>query len=175
LNWVTEFETKFSHFQVERSVNGKDFTDLGRVNSAQNSKEKKSYEFFDQTGRTTISSDTISYRLKMINQTGSSEYSKTIKIKLNEIVLGTDPSITLDVAIVPNPSTHDDVQVKLIGKDRAVTEITIVDVSGKTLLSKSMTLTKDLAPFLPNGLGKGIYFLKVIIDNKTITQKFVIL
>jgi len=175
LNWVTEFETKFSHFQVERSVNGKDFTDLGRVNSAQNSKEKKSYEFFDQTGRTTISSDTISYRLKMINQTGSSEYSKTIKIKLNEIVLGTDPSITLDIAIVPNPSTHDDVQVKLIGKDRAVTEITIIDVSGKTLLSKSMTLTKDLAPFLPNGLGKGIYFLKVIIDNKTITKKFVIL
>ncbi|MCF2447231.1 metallophosphoesterase [Dyadobacter sp. CY345] len=175
LNWATEFETQFSHFQVERSFDATNFSDLGRVNSNQNSKEKQSYEFFDQSGQSNISSDTIYYRLKMVNLAGSFEFSKTIGVKLNQIVLGTDPTTFLDIAIVPNPSTHDDVQVKLLGKDRAVTEIMILDISGKTLLSKPMTLTKDLSPFLPKGLTKGIYFLKVTIDNRTITKKFVIL
>lgn len=175
LNWVTELENNFSHFQVERSVNGKDFADLGRVNSSQNSKEKKFYEFIDQTGKTILSPDTISYRLKMIDLAGKSEYSKVIKVKLNEIILGNDPVSGLDVHIVPNPSSPDNIQVKLVGKDLAVAEITVIDISGKTILNRTIKLTKDLTPFLPQAVSKGTYFLKVVIDNKTITRKFVIL
>ncbi|WP_254562077.1 metallophosphoesterase [Dyadobacter diqingensis] len=175
LNWVTELENNFSHFQIERSVNGKDFADLGRVNSSQNSKEKKFYEFIDQTGKTILSPDTISYRLKMIDLAGKSEYSKVIKVKLNEIILGNDPVSGLDVHIVPNPSSPDNIQVKLVGKDLAVAEITVIDISGKTILNRTIKLTKDLTPFLPQAVSKGTYFLKVVIDNKTITRKFVIL
>jgi hypothetical protein len=50
-----------------------------------------------------------------------------------------------------------------------------MDVSGKVVLNTAMTLTKDLSGFLPRGLARGSYFLKVLIDNKTITRKFVIL
>jgi len=175
LNWTTESEHLFSHFQVERSSNGKDFKDLGRVNSSQNSKEKKNYEFLDQTGTTIISGDTVVYRLLMVDQRGLAEHSKSIKVKLNEIVLGTDPSTLLDITIVPNPSSSNDIQIKLTGKDLASAEVTLIDISGKTLFTKPMKLTKDLVPFLPSGITKGTYFLKVVIDNKTITKKFVIL
>jgi hypothetical protein len=175
LNWVTELENNFSHFQVERSVNGKDFSDLGRVNSNQNSKEKKFYEFIDQTGKTILSPDTISYRLKMIDLAGKSEYSKVIKVKLNEIILGNDPVSGLDVHIVPNPSSPDNIQIRLVGKDLAIAEMTVIDISGQTILNRTMKLTKDLTPFLPQAVPKGTYFLKVVIDNKTITRKFVIL
>jgi len=175
LNWATGLENKFSHFQVERAVNGKDFIDIGRVNSHENTNEKKQYEFFDESVKTVTISDSVSYRLKLISQSGSAEYSKTIKVKLNEIILGTDPVAALDINVVPNPSTHGNVQIQMTGKDQAVAEITVIDVSGKTLLRRTMNLTKNLVPFLPNGLTKGIYFLKAVIDNKTITRKFLIL
>jgi 3',5'-cyclic AMP phosphodiesterase CpdA len=175
LNWVTELENNFSHFQVERSVNGKDFIMLGQVKSNQNANEKKFYEFIDETGKTMLSPDTISYRLKMIDLAGKSEYSKVIKVKLNEIILGNDPVTGIDIHIAPNPSSPEHIHVKLVGKDFAVAEIAIIDVSGKILLNKTMKLTNDLMPFLPATVSKGTYFLKVIIDNKTITRKFVVL
>ena len=175
LGWTTEFENKFSHFQIERSTDAKNFASLGRVNGSQNSKEKKSYEYTDQTGSSILSPDTIYYRLKMIDLDGSFEYSRIIRIRLSEIILGTDPTSSVDIAIVPNPSSPDDIQVKLIGSDMALSELTVIDVSGNILSTKKVKLTKDLIPFVSKGIAKGIYFLKVVIDNKTITKKFVIL
>lgn len=176
IKWTTEMEHDFSHFQIERSVNGKEFTEIGRVNGKQNSSQKENYEFKDEMSVDIALKDTIYYRLKMIDLSSKFEYSRIIAVKLNLIILATDPLHTpVDIEIIPNPATPEDVRIRLKGKEKSVTNLTLTNISGQILSDQIIELSKNPIPFLPSGITAGIYFVKVVIDGKTITKKFVIL
>ncbi|MCF0057047.1 metallophosphoesterase [Dyadobacter sp. CY356] len=175
LKWSTEFENQFAFFQVERSVNAKDFTDIGHVKGSENSSQTKSYEFSDPTGKTVFTADSIYYRLKMVDLSGKFEYSRVAAVKLKEIILATEPNVPFDIEIVPNPSVQEDIQVRLTGQERGSALISVIDISGKVILTKTVLLSKNLTHILPKGISKGVYFLKAVIGNRTVTKKFMIL
>ena len=175
LKWVTETEYNFSHFLIERSVNGRDFIEVGRINGKQNSSQKVTYEFKDEKSQDITSKDSIYYRLKMVDLSGKFEYSRINAIRLNLIVLGTDPvNQVIDIEIIPNPSTPEDVRIRLIGKEKSTANLVLTNVTGQILSDKTIELNKDLIPFLPSGITAGIYFVKVVIDGKAITKKFLV-
>ncbi|MBE9464215.1 metallophosphoesterase [Dyadobacter subterraneus] len=175
LKWSTEFENQFNYFQVERSANGTDYTDIAHVKGSENSTQTKSYEYADSTARTISSDGTFYYRLKMIDLAGKFEYSRIVSVKLKEIILGTEPDVPVDIEIVPNPSVQEDIQIRLTGLEKASAMISVIDISGKVMMSRTISLTKDLSHFLPKGISKGVYFLKAVIGNRTVTKKFMIL
>jgi hypothetical protein len=71
LNWHTENETNFSHFEIEKSINGLQFNEIGRVHT---NTENGNYQFIDEAPKRSI----IYYRLKMIDLDGSFTYSKIV-------------------------------------------------------------------------------------------------
>lgn len=71
LKWSTASEKNFSHFSVEKSADGINFTRIGTVNARGSSSAPASYEFHDYDfNRTSY------YRLKMVDIDGTHEYSQ---------------------------------------------------------------------------------------------------
>jgi parallel beta-helix repeat protein len=74
LTWITAEEVNVSHYEVERSFNDFSFESIGKVNA----KNKASvYTFLDQEN---IQKQTY-YRLKMVDNDQSFQYSNTISLK----------------------------------------------------------------------------------------------
>ena len=176
LIWRTGSERESSEFIIERSSNGKDFMEIGRKSASKNSTQEKSYDFADGGSGKIISEDTLYYRLQMVELSGTVTASKTLAVKLNHVITSIDPPVqSVGIEVVPNPSSKEDVRIRIVGKDKLLTKVVVSDVSGKTVFEKTLQLSKSLTPFLPSGLSAGVYFVKVVIGEKTVVKKFVIL
>jgi len=91
LSWVSLKEDGNAFFEVQRSIDGVNFTTLDRVDGQVNSTTEKSYQVTDASPP-----PTCYYRLKLVDVNGKSTYSKVIridrrsdagpKIKFNNIV-----------------------------------------------------------------------------------------
>jgi hypothetical protein len=74
LNWATATEINSSHFNVERSTDLKDFTTIGKITSAGDSRQRIEYNFLDEAPLPGVNY----YRLKQVDKDGTSELSKII-------------------------------------------------------------------------------------------------
>ncbi len=97
LKWTTETEINNSGFLVERSIDGEEFASLGFVPGNGNSTEMHSYTFNDKNveGR-----KRYYYRLKQIDNDGTSEYTKVVSAQL-----GGDKQQRIG-EFIPNPTSN---------------------------------------------------------------------
>lgn len=91
LNWSVENQdANSSHFEIERSANGTDFTQVGMVNATSNQKE--SYSYNDANINL---AGTVYYRLKMVDKDGQFAYSDIKSVQFG--------NATFAVSLYPNP------------------------------------------------------------------------
>jgi autotransporter-associated beta strand protein len=99
LDWQTASEQNSSHFEIERSANGGEYTRIGRLNAAGNSDNIRSYAFMDETAPTGV----LLYRLLQVDIDGRFSYSKVVRIRItapSEAKIGPNPTngaITLQI------------------------------------------------------------------------------
>jgi hypothetical protein len=73
LKWSTETETNLSHFIVERSVDGTNFSDAALVFAYGNTSAKSDYAFADNISK--LQSTVVYYRITSIGADGKNQYS----------------------------------------------------------------------------------------------------
>ena len=78
LQWRTLSENNTSHFEIERSSNGTDFTRIGRVLAAGNSFTERTYLYRDMQPPVGL----LWYRLRQVSLTGSQALSNIIPLSL---------------------------------------------------------------------------------------------
>jgi len=157
LNWITASEINNDYFTIERTSDGKEFTPIATVDGAGNSNQPISYSAVDYKPFI----GTSYYRLKQTDYNGAYTYSKLVAI--NNFAEGA-PEVTL----YPNPN-----QGKFtISSNLEYTNIQICNVFGSILMEQKPTSLKTMVDVtnLPNG----IYFVKIISRNKSITKKITI-
>jgi hypothetical protein len=93
---------------------------------------------------------------------------------LRDPILSADPNVALDIEIVPNPSSASQMQIRMAGQTTQQAELTLTDVSGRTLETRKMTISHTPATFLPSQLAAGIYFLKVNVNGRSVVKKLAI-
>ncbi len=100
LKWVTVTELQTSHFELERSLDGKEFSQIGITFALGNSDTKINYDFTDNLNN--VTSAIVYYRLKMVDRDGKFDYSevRVIKTKIQE-------EQTINILTYPNPVTTD--------------------------------------------------------------------
>jgi surface protein len=91
LNWSTASEQNSSHFEIERSANGIEFTQIGHVTAAGNSQSVSNYEYVDAQPLNGVSY----YRLRQVDQNGVYSFSRVLQLKYQT---------TTAARIVPNPT-----------------------------------------------------------------------
>lgn len=147
LNWQTASELNNSHFEIEKSINGRDFSLLDVVDGNSTSNEINSYEYFDIGNQSTVH-----YRLKQVDFDGAFEYSDVVKVKTAETIS--------DFTLSPNPATS---QVNLKGDLELVTSITIISLQGmlvETIERPSHQLNLDLP--------EGMYYVRLNTEHRTV-------
>lgn len=76
LEWITEQETMVSHFEVERSINGRDWLVILANMKATNSDLQQTYTHTDKEYIPTV----VYYRIKEVDKDGKSYYSEVLKV-----------------------------------------------------------------------------------------------
>jgi len=153
LNWETLLEQNTSHFDVEHSTNGSDFSAIGKVNAKGNSTNKEYYTYTDSKAPHGMNY----YRLKMADLDNTYTYSRIIAIR--------NSSQPISVDLFPNPVINA-LQVQLTSKQKETATILIADASGKKVYSGSIQLIEgNNATSIPVAqLPKGTYYFS--FENK---------
>jgi hypothetical protein len=161
LQWQTANEINVSHFNIQRSINGRDFTTIGKV--AANNKSYNEYKFIDDSQQSTVDGGlwTVYYRIESIDFDGRKQYSEIKRVTPNE------KQETRNLVVFPNPA-KDVVTIECKG----ARELMIIDYLGRRIFLS----TVDGRPLTVNTkqFTKGLYIVKVVTANgATIISKFV--
>ncbi|MFZ1799240.1 MAG: T9SS type A sorting domain-containing protein, partial [Chitinophagaceae bacterium] len=160
LNWSTVNEINNKGFEVQKSMNGQTFTDIGFVNGHGNSSQNNSYSYTDPK----VISGSNYYRLKQIDNDGKYSYSSIIKVDYSQF----------DWAILGNPSNNMWVQVQL-DKSANVT-VQIVSMNGsiiQTINKGNLSAGTYSMPINLSGKSAGLYVVRLIVEGQFYSKKLV--
>lgn len=160
LRWQTAQELNVDRFEIEKSLNGREYSTIGKMNAA----GLNQYSFTDDKPFTNINY----YRLKMIDRDGKFEHSP-VKSVINS------GSGSFYVNLYPLPA-KDRLTIQIQSKKTEKAVIAVTDISGKTLITNSVLLAAGVNNSFINvqSLIKGVYFLKVVTSQATETRKIVV-
>ena len=143
LDWKTANEQHVSHFEIERSEDGRVFRSVGTKSA--NNQPANSYNATDNFS--SLSNTKIFYRIKQIDTDGKYSYSDV------RTVMNTDK---ISLGIYPNPATD----VVNIAAWANIKSMQLFDVSGRMLSD-----LKPQAVINVSALQRGTYILKVQMKN----------
>lgn len=153
LNWETITEQNTSHFEIERSSDGINYTSIGAVIAAGNATDKKYYSFTDNHPLPGINF----YRLKMADIDRTYTHSRVIAIK-------NDNSL-ITIQIFPNPVT-DVLQVQIPSLHKETIKVSVADAAGRIIYERNMEVAEgnNAASIPVQQLPKGNFYL--VVDNR---------
>jgi N-acetylneuraminic acid mutarotase len=156
LKWSTASEINNKYFEVQRSIDGKEFSTIGIVEAKGFASE---YLFKDEKPFVGINY----YRLKQVDNDGKYSYSETKSVKF-------DGDGKLSFVIYPNP-TKEKVNV-FVNAFSGKGEIIVTDLLGKQIKQQVLVVGNNSVEI--NNLTKGIYFVNIITEKEKQTQKLVV-
>lgn len=165
LSWTTSMEKNVSHFTIQRSVNGTDYSDIGMLFTEGDSEIARNYQFGDDIKH--ITKGVLYYRLKMVDLDGRFEYSPVRVIRIDS------KNETATVVAYPNPVT-DNLRITLPAawQNNKVT-IEVVNTNGqmvKRIINNSSSQTETVNM---RDVTVGLYIVRVSNGSETAVQRIV--
>ena len=166
LNWQTEYEQNSSHYTIQRSVDGINFTDVERVAASGNSNTPLSYSYNDILPASVKMHPTVFYRLKSVDIDGNYSNSHILSMQLDK----TD----INLLVSPNPA-KDILQVQtginLLGNGVLI----ITDIMGREMYKRDIKLQpgSNTIPVNISLFGAGVYSVRLINGSESHVKQFV--
>lgn len=164
LKWSTLIETNNSHFEIQRSIDGKSFIAIGELKGAGTSKNLKNYQFIDLFPFKGVNY----YRLKQVDFDGKLSYSK---IQAVNIISGQN---TILLTVYPNP-VKDQLNISLNSTTSSKLNYRITSIDGRVWLKNSGSLAAiniEINQKL-SLLNPGVYLLEIIDEGKIYQKKLI--
>ena len=156
LEWQTASEVNTSFFAVERSLNGLDFEEIGRVDAAGSSLQILNYAFVDANPV----SGTLYYRLRQVDADGAYVYSP---VEVVQFDAGRG-----ELRVYPNPSNGQFTLEAPAGTQPLRVEV--YDLRGRLCLQKEMNSpSQQLQGLLP-----GMYLLRLYARGGVYEKKVLV-
>jgi hypothetical protein len=160
LNWSTASELNNSHFVVQRSLDSKNYIDLGEVEGSGNSKTRIDYQFTDSNPPATTEGY-IYYRIKQVDYDGQFEYFNTsVKNESRIVAEKAEPKIW------PIPF-EENLSVKLPSGTSQLHYVKIYNLDGALVAQKNADsfLSPDRVDVSGlSTLTNGIYLVEIMSD-----------
>jgi len=167
LHWITSSEINNLGFEVQRSLNGSNWSALGFVNGAGNSSFTQQYTYADEN---LASGRRYYYRLKQIDIDKRFEYSPVVSA-----ILGSTESFSLDQNY-PNPFRNETI-VRFTLPQKANVKLSLFDMHGR-LVKILVNETKDKGTHAVNFNGatltSGLYYYRIQAGDFSAVKKMTI-
>jgi len=154
VDWKTENEGTVQQYVVERSFDGKVFTDFATVDPT--NLVSNSYEWIDHYPGLKNNY----YRIRSLEAGGKTAYSDVVKVFFNTQV----PHIN----IFPNPASAANLNLQMTNQPAGNYEILLTNYFNQAVMSKTIQFngTNGIIDIHPGkGVPKGIYLLQIIAPN----------
>ena len=155
--WQTAIQLNFDHYEVERSLDGNNFTKVATVQAVSGTgilnyqfKDLNAVNIYQTNGR-------LFYRLKMIDKDRTSSYSRIVRVDFDK---------KYTVEIYPNPA-HDEINIEGVQNYK---NIQVSDASGRIVYQQNINQTKQTLNI--SHLQNGIYIIKLIGNDDIQSLKF---
>lgn len=166
LKWYTDAEINNDHFQIERSIDGINYTAVGTKAAAGFTTQRTDYTSNDPIGAL-ASKAVIYYRIKSYGTDGDFLYSNVVTVR---------PGKSASIEIWPNPFAAE-LNIKVTSAVRSQAAVIITDSKGMTVKKSTIALSAganfinytDLA-----SLSKGAYTIRIVQDNETLVSQIVV-
>jgi hypothetical protein len=166
LKWETSSEISISHFVVERSTDGTNFSDQGTVLSFGTTSSRSAYHFTDNINA--IQSAVIYYRLRSIETGGKQQYSDIRLVKIS-----TSIENSISITTYPNPVTSE-VRITIPANwqnKKVVYEL--FNANGQAAKKMETASSSQTETMNTSTLTSGLYFVKVTCGSETAQQKLI--
>jgi hypothetical protein len=166
LNWQTQYEQNSSHFNVQRSSNGVNFTTIGSVQSAGTANAATDYSFTDNTIAALNGAKTIYYRLQQADKDGRTALSSIVTVKSET----TDGLLT----VMQNPAVNE-LRLQIAVKQQQQVQLVITNAQGQQVSTNQLTLQQGATyTALPiHQLAAGAYYVTVTTPAGKQTTSFI--
>jgi len=164
ISWSVTSESSMLKYEVERSVNGRDFFKIGEVN-AQNIGTDITYSFTDQHP----SNGTAFYRLRMVEVTAITKYSFIVRVDM-----GGRQAV---IHVYPNPVVEKKLVLQLSNLSTGIYVFSLYNSLGQPVYAKQINFERGAVNMniaLPSTITAGIYYARFGNDNQLFKQAIVI-
>ncbi len=167
LEWETASEQNNSHFEVERSADGKAFEQLGTVAGNGNSSVFLTYRYLDKHPFAGLNY----YRLKQVDFDGTYEYSNVVAVTAAE------KSEQLQVQLLPNPCLQGDCQLNLAtATPGQPVRVQLQDLTGRVVFEQSLRDDGEQLQLTRQQLKnlRGVFILSAEAGQEVVRQRVVL-
>ncbi len=169
LHWSTASETNNHGFEIERSYDGKTFSQIGFVQGVGTSTENHNYSYLDKVKYS--GSQFIYYRLKQVDFNGRANYSDILNVKFDA------PGVFQLSQNYPNPF-NPTTKINYKVPDQSLVTIKLYNAIGQEVMTL-VNEVKDPGSYEINlnasKLSSGIYIYRMTAKNFVSTRKLCIL
>jgi hypothetical protein len=157
--WETLSEINNDYFSIEKSINGKEWEVIGKVNGAGNSSKKLNYKYVDVAG---IDEATY-YRLKQTDYDGKFKYFSPIFGNVNK-------NSSEELVVYPNPFNE---SLTVEAAEENIDQVQIYSLDGKPLVNNSVgeILSNGKVVFNLGDLKPGMYLVRCNENVQRIFKK----
>ncbi len=162
VSWSTQSEQNSAWFDVERSYDGTNFINIGRVQSAGNSSTLRNYQFTDVNATKSL----IFYRLKIVDVNASYKHSQIRVVTKSE-------NTNQEFLLYPNPANS---IVTIVLKEAAEKEmgLQVSNHLGQIVKSSQISTGLQFIKLNVSHLPKGIYTVIITAIDVVQVKKLVI-
>jgi hypothetical protein len=159
LDWVTEKERNASHFEVERSEDGRTYAQIGTVQAA-NSESKNKYDFFDKKANMQTR---YYYRIRQVDLDQQSTYSNVLPV----LEITGEQNARARWAVTPNPVVDQVTFWQRNDTSNGQLQAILTTATGVQLFVGAGTLEKlnERIERVMNTAGAGVYILQLSDGN----------
>lgn len=159
LNWTTSLEVNSSHFVVERSSDGREFTAIGQVDASGNSQSARDYRFIDANPLKGVNY----YRIRMIDTDNSYKFSAVKSVRNTGLT---------EMSVNPNPVAAT-MRLNLQTDKAEKATLTINELSGRRVYQGSLAVVAGANQFaIPTAtLPSGTYVVTLRLASQTLIQR----
>ncbi|CAN5311292.1 hypothetical protein BH09BAC2_BH09BAC2_05670 [soil metagenome] len=154
LSWNVATEINVSHYEIERSADGRNFATIGKVSATRSN----NYNFTD---RASVANVVFYYRLRSVDIDGNSKYSGIIKIK------NTSKQFFAEAA--PNPFVTE-IRLNIQSDGNRKVSISVTDVAGRKLIQQNINVAGGVNNVEVSGsqrLSPGNYIVTVTTEQQS--------
>jgi len=159
LRWITSSEIKNDYFTVERSTNGTEFTEVGKINGAGTSTINNYYSYTDISPVTGISY----YRLKQTDIDGTTETFSPVAVNMAKTT-----GLIKTILITPNPFANE--FTAHFNSEKAMTvTVELITLRSKVVHSEKINVEAGENEFrasLGTDLESGVFVFRILDGGK---------